>query len=89
MNHGDTEVAERVKKMNREEIQAEVDAISLDRFETQHARHALIAWLEHQNDLAIDQQCPYCFELLSVADNGEASTVSCHCGKSESVFRGL
>jgi hypothetical protein len=75
--------------MNREEIEAEVDAIGSDRFLTPHARPSVIAWLEHQNDLAIDQQCPYCFEVLSVSDAEDACTVSCPCGKSESVFRDL
>jgi hypothetical protein len=75
--------------MNREEIEAEIDLIAADRFETPHARPAVIAWLEHRNDIPIDQNCPYCLNLLSVTDDGEAWTVSCACGKSESVFRGL
>jgi hypothetical protein len=75
--------------VNREEIEAEVDAIGDDRFVNPHARAAVIAWLEYQNDLPIDQQCPYCFEQLSVTDDGEACTVSCPCERSESVFRGV
>jgi hypothetical protein len=89
MNHGGTEVTERTKKMNREEIEAEVDSIASDRFENLHARPVVIAWLEYQNDLSIDQQCPYCAEDLAVTDHGETCTVSCPCGKSESVFHGL
>ena len=80
---------ERRTEMDREEIEAEVDAIASDRFMTPHARAAAIAWLEYVNDLSIDQQCPYCFELLSVAEHGGAWTVSCPCSKSESAFRGL
>jgi len=75
--------------VNREEIEAEIDAIGSDRFLTPHARPSLITWLEYLNDLEIDQQCPYCFEVLNVTDDGEACTVSCPCGKSESVYRRL
>lgn len=74
--------------MNREEIEAEISSIDSSRFESLHARPAVIAWLEHRNDLLIDQTCPYCEELLSAADDGEACTVTCPCGKSESSFRG-
>ncbi len=72
--------------MNREEIEAEISSIDPERFESLHARPAVIAWLEHQNQLAIDQTCPYCDESLSAADDGEVCVVTCPCSKSESSF---
>lgn len=74
--------------MNREEIEAEIGSIDPERFESLHAKPAVIAWLEHRNDLPIDQACPYCDEMLSAADDGEECTVTCPCGKSESNFPG-
>jgi len=74
--------------MTREEIEAEVDLIAQDRFETAHARPCVIAWLEFLNHLPIDQTCPYCLEVLNVTDETESLIVSCPCGKCESVFEG-
>lgn len=75
--------------MNRQEIEDEVSSIDPSRFESLHTRATVVAWLEHQNELPIDQECPYCEEPLSAADDGENCTVTCPCGKSESSFPGM
>ena len=49
----------------------------------------MTALLQHKNELPITARCIHCRELMSVTDHGTAWTISCPCGRSKDVMRGL
>lgn len=78
--------------MTYEEIEAEVAQIiaTSGRPSPVHARPVFAAFLQHTHGLQVIERCPYCQERLTV--NGlteQAWMVTCPCGLSQDLMRGL
>lgn len=73
---------------SREQIEIEATEMAAE-LKRPHAKPVVMALMEHQSGLPVDQSCAVCGAALEVVDHGTAWTVKCPCGKSTSTFRGL
>lgn len=76
------------KKLTREEIEADATRLA-DEANDPRFKPVLMALMEYQSSLPVDQFCLDCGESLEVTSCGAAWFVKCPCGKSTSDFRGL
>jgi hypothetical protein len=76
-------------KLSRSEIDAEAAKILEGRNATPYHRAAVLAFLEHVNELPMDQICPDCNGIVSVEQVNTAWLVSCPCGRTKETLRGL
>jgi hypothetical protein len=73
---------------SRNEIEAEAEKQAADLKEPR-AKPIMMALMEYQNGLSVDQCCLICGGPLEIIDHGTIWTVKCPCGKSTSTFYGL
>ena len=75
--------------MTRDESEQEAENVLQGKSWRAHARPSFVAFLEHSNNLPLDQECPYCHGRIEIDDHGTAWTVRCPCGQCADTFRGL
>jgi len=78
--------------MTYEEIEAEVNRFDASggRSASPGAKTVYAAFLQHMSGLAIVEHCPYCNTIIEVLALGSSAwSVSCRCGRSQTMLRGL
>lgn len=77
----------------RVELEQEVDRLLASLPRQPAAKEILLAHAEASAGIPVDQDCPYCGQLLEVVPYSDGfvqgCTVKCNCGRIKSEFRGL